>query len=281
MSQLIDQIIDLLNLKSLGNDQFIGKNNPVYKQRIFGGQIIAQLLVAANNTIEDKIAHSLKCDFLRPGNPNIPVTYIVERLRDGRSFSSRRVNAIQNDKIIATASVSFHIQEDGLSHQIDMENGINPEELDSMLDNWNKIKDTIPEQMKVWHEPNRPFEERNVEWVNPIELKIRKPYHIAWFKSNGKVPDNLQLQQALFAYSSDMQLMESCLLPHGSPWQTITSASLDHCIWFHKPFKVDQWYCLIQNSPFSGGARGLNKSLVYTQSGELVASLSQEALIRE
>jgi acyl-CoA thioesterase-2 len=281
MPEYINTIIEILDLESLGNDKFLGQNDPKYTYRLFGGQIIAQMMVASNRTIEGKTAHSFKCDFLRAGDTKVPVEYTVERIRDGKSFSTRRVNAMQHGKIITIATISYQIPEEGRNHQIEMGDFIHPDELDSMMDNWNKIKDDIPKAFKVWHTPDRPFEERSLEWINPLDQQIKKPYYTSWFKTDTKIPNDPDLHQALFAYSSDLLLMESCMLPHGSPWHTTMSASLDHCIWFHKPFKVDEWYCLIQDSPFSGSGRGFNKAVVYTEKGEVVASLAQEGLIRE
>lgn len=282
MPDLIQQVVKILDLENDKTDTFIGHSPNKDDHRVFGGQAVAQSIVAANRTIEDKVIHSIKSDFLRAGDPKIPIQYKVERLRDGRSFSTRRVNAIQNDKVIFTLSASYQVPEEGLSHQMDMEKIPFPEQLPTPAEQWLKIKDKLPEHAKQWYEGERPVEERQVEWIDPVDPEIKEPKHIVWHRSNGQLPDDPQLHQAIFAYISDMALLDTCILPHGVSWMAdnFQGASLDHCIWFHKPFRVDDWFVTVQDSPASNGARGFNRGLVYTREGVLVASTAQEGLIR-
>jgi len=286
ISKALAEVIELLKLKKIDENTFSGGQSKLNSNRIFGGQVVAQALVAAFETVESRPAISLKSDFLRAGDPKQDVIYQVENVRDGRSFNTRRITAIQTQKgkeqIIFTMSASFQEPEDGKEHQIDATPLPQPEDLPLPEEHWEKIKDKLPDYAKRWYETDRAFEERAVEFNSPIEPVIKQPFYAVWFKANGKLEENVRLHQALFAYASDMCLLDTCILPHGISWmqENFQSASLDHSIWFHRDFRVDDWFSFICDSPIAYGGRGFNRATVYTKGGTLAASVTQEGLIR-
>ncbi len=287
MSKALAHVVKLLSLKKIDDATFEGGTSPTNSNRIYGGQAVAQALMAASQTVESgRPAISLKSDFLRAGDPEQAVIYTVENVRDGRSFNTRFVKATQQQKgkeqIIFTLSASFQVPEKGLNHQIDMSDYPKPMELPSPAENWERIKDKIPDHAKIWYEDERAFEERPVVFLDPTAPVKSEPHHAVWFKANGNAPSELAMQQGLFAYVSDMCLLDTCILPHGISWMhdNFISASLDHSIWFHQDFKVDEWMLFVCDSPISHGSRGFNRALVYRENGDLVASVIQEGLIR-
>lgn len=250
-------------------------------QRVFGGQVLGQALVAASRTVEGRVCHSFHSYFLRAGDPKVPILYEVDRARDGASFSARRVVAIQHGKQIFNLSASFQVPEKGLEHQFDMPKVPGPESLIDEHEARKKWMQNAPEEAKAWMSKPRPIEMRPVvldDWMN---RKAREPFDNVWIRATGPVPDNVIVQQSVLAYASDMSLLDTALLPHGRSWNSpIQMASLDHAMWFHHPFKMDDWLLYAQDSPSASGARGFNRGAIYARDGKLVASVVQEGLMR-
>lgn len=285
MKEELADLLDLLDLEQIEVNMFRGVSPAEGWQRVYGGQVIGQALVAASRTVEDesRIAHSLHGYFLRPGDTTIPILYSVDRIRDGRSFTTRRVIAVQRGEPIFSMSVSFQVIEDGLHHQIDMPEGIKPPEACASQEELREAYiDKIPEEYRESFERPRPIEMRYMEPINDFEPDPMPPYQHVWIKASDVMPDDVRLNQCFLAYASDMTLLDTCYRPHGIGWtdQDFQVASLDHSMWFHQPFKTDEWLLYQQDSPFSGGARGFNRGSFYTRDGRLVASATQEGLIR-
>ncbi len=285
MKKELSDLLDLLDLEQIEVNMFRGVSPAEGWQRVYGGQVIGQALVAASRTVEDesRVAHSLHGYFLRPGDTTIPILYSVDRIRDGRSFNTRRVIAVQRGEPIFSMSVSFQVMEEGLHHQIDMPENIKaPEDCASQEELREAYIDKIPEEYREAFERPRPIEMRYMEPINDFEPEPMPPYQHVWIKATDTMPDDIRLNQCFLAYASDMTLLDTCYRPHGIGWtdQDFQVASLDHSMWFHQPFKTDQWLLYQQDSPFSGGARGFNRGSFYTEDGKLVASATQEGLIR-
>ncbi|MCP5039642.1 MAG: acyl-CoA thioesterase II [bacterium] len=278
----LEQLIALLDLEELEVNLFRGRSPQERSQRVFGGQVVGQALVAANRTVDGRIAHSLKGDFLRPGDPKTPIIYEVDRIRDGKSFTTRRVVAIQHGRAIFAMSVSFQNEEAGLEHQMPMPDTEQPEDLPDPEILRAYIRERVPDQFKHWYEGDAPFEQHVVDPVDPFEPEKRPPAMAVWLRARGPLADDLPLHQSLLAYASDTNLLDTCVLPHGVSWMdpSFQSASLDHSIWFHEHFRVDDWLLFVQDAPRASGGRGFNRGLVYTRDGRLVASVAQEGLIR-
>jgi acyl-CoA thioesterase-2 len=282
MMDAVTELIELLDLEEIELNLFRGRSPQSRSQRVFGGQVVGQALVAAGRTVEGRHAHSLKGDFLRPGDPKIPILYEVDRIRDGRSFTTRRVVAIQHGRAIFSMSVSFQVAETGVEHYAPMPDVPSPEETIDP-ETWRaELVDRVPEEYRHWYEGNRAIEERPIEPIDPLEPVKREPALCAWLRASERLPDNDALHKCVFAYASDIFLLDTCILPHGISWvdPRFQSASLDHSIWFHHEFRADEWLLFVQDSPASSGGRGFNRALVYRQDGQLVASVAQEGLIR-
>ncbi len=253
-------------------------------QRVYGGQVIGQALVAASRTVEDqdRVAHSLHGYFLRPGDTTIPIVYLVDRIRDGRSFATRRVVAVQRGEAIFSMSASFQVMEEGLHHQIDMPKVPAPEDCASQEELRAAYIDKIPEEYQASFNRPSPLEIRHAEPINDFDPEPMPPNQHVWLKAVDEMPDDIRLNQCLLAYASDMTLLDTAMRPHGIGWvdPDLQTASLDHAMWFHKPFKTDDWLLYQQDSPYSGGSRGFNRGTFYTQDGQLVASATQEGLMR-
>jgi acyl-CoA thioesterase-2 len=277
----IEEVMDLLDLEKIEENIFRGQSPEDRMQRVFGGQVLGQALVAASRTVEGRVCHSFHAYFLRAGDPKIPILYEVDRARDGASFTSRRVIAIQHGKQIFNMSASFQVPEKGLEHQFDMPRVPPPEQLMDEHEARKKWLENAPEDAKAWMSKPRPIEMRPVildDWMN---RKPREPFDNVWIRATGPVTDNVIVQQSIMAYASDMSLLDTALLPHGRSWQSpIQMASLDHAMWFHHPFKMDDWLLYAQDSPSASGARGFNRGALYTRDGKLVASVVQEGLMR-
>jgi len=273
--------MDLLDLEKIEENIFRGQSPEDRMQRVFGGQVLGQALVAASRTVEGRVCHSFHAYFLRAGDPKIPILYEVARARDGASFTSRRVIAIQHGKQIFNMSASFQVPEKGLEHQFDMPRVPPPEQLMDEHEARKKWMENAPDEAKAWMSKPRPIEMRPVildDWMN---RKPREPFDNVWIRATGPVTDNVIVQQSIMAYASDMSLLDTALLPHGRSWQSpIQMASLDHAMWFHHPFKMDDWLLYAQDSPSASGARGFNRGALYTRDGNLVASVVQEGLMR-
>ena len=278
----VDQLVALLDLEKIEENIFRGVSPKDRSQRVFGGQVLGQALVAAGRTVEDRIAHSLHAYFLVAGDPKVPILYEVDRSRDGASFSSRRVVAIQHGKQIFHMSVSLQKPEQGLEHQLPMPNVPPPEDLPSEDDFRVRIADRIPEQYRDNFLRKRPIELRPVDRTDIFAPQKKPPYQSVWVRATGTLPPQIALHQCVLAYASDMTLLDTSLMPHGIGWfdKRIQMATIDHAMWFHRPFKADEWLLYVQDSPSASGARGFNRGLIFSRDGALVASVTQEGLMR-
>ena len=279
----VEELIALLDLEPIEVNIFRGISPQDRSQRVFGGQVLGQALVAASRTVENRLAHSLHAYFLLPGDPKVPILYEVDRSRDGKSFSSRRVVAIQHGRPIFHMSVSFDVAEtDQLEHQIEAPKVPHPDTLPSEDDLRRKYIDQIPEQYRDHFLRKRPIEIKPVQSSDIFRPEKRPPFQSVWIRATDKLPDEISLQQCILAYASDMTLLDTALLPHGIGWfdDKIQMASIDHAMWFHRPFRADQWLLYVQDSPSAFGARGFNRGTIYTEDGTLVASVAQEGLMR-
>jgi len=283
MSRALETLLAILDIETLEANLFRGVSPQVGWQRVFGGQVIGQALVAAYRTVEDRTAHSLHGYFLRPGDPSVPIIYKVDRIRDGGSFSTRRVVAIQHGQPIFSMAASFHKPEEGLFHQMQMPEVPPPEELPSEAELKAWLIDRVPPQVKAYWERERPIEIRPIDLSRYLSLEKRAPSQQVWIKATGTLGDDLALNQCVLAYASDFTLLDTALIAHGCFVfdSTLMLASLDHAIWFHRSFRADDWLLYAQDSPSSGGARAFCRGTLFTRSGELVASTAQEGLVRE
>ncbi len=248
--------------------------------RIFGGQVVAQALLAAYETVQDRVCHSIHCYFIRPGDPKVPILYEVDRARDGASFTTRRVIAIQHGRQIFNLAGSFQVAEGGFEHQAAMPDAPDPETLtDDLAENEDAAKAALPELARLILRP-RPIELRAATPRIPGESA--PPVNNVWMRARAPIKDDPRLHQAVLAYASDMSLLGAALRPHGLWWQTpgLQSASLDHAVWFHRPSNFNDWHLYAQDTPSGSGARGFIRGQLFTQDGTLVASVAQEALIR-
>ncbi len=278
------RLIRLLDVEEIEVDLYRGTNTDEGWARVYGGQVVAQALAAAQRTVaDDRAVHSLHSYFIRPGEPRIPILYKVERERDGASFTTRRVSAIQHGRTIFSLSASFQSAEKGFQHQDPVPATQGPEGLANERELHEKAGDRIPEPFRtIWATRDRPFEFRPVDPQNPFEPTRNPPIARNWFKADGAVPDSPQVRAALFAYATDMTLLDTCLMPHAVAWTDpkLQAASLDHSIWFHHAPDPGQWLLFDQESPAAAGGRGLNIGRIFTGGGLLVATVVQEGLIR-
>ncbi|MDH3579165.1 MAG: acyl-CoA thioesterase II [Hyphomicrobiales bacterium] len=283
MAAAVEKLLAILDLEQLEHNLFRGRSPQDGWQRVFGGQVIGQALVAAERTVEGRVAHSLHAYFMRPGDPSVPIIYEVDRIRDGRSFNTRRVVAIQHGAAIFSMSVSFHIEEEGFDHQFDMDDVPDPEDLPSLSElKKDRIKH-FPNVIKTYFERERPIEIRPVDLTRFLEPERREPVQHVWMRAAGTLPDDPALHQAALSYASDFTLLDTALIAHGRVLYdpTLMLASLDHAMWFHRPFRADEWMLYTQDSPATHGARGFCRGSIYTRDGVLVASAAQEGLVRE
>ena len=280
----LNKLINLLDLEQLENNLFRGQSENIGGPRVFGGQVLGQALTAAARTVEKKrTAHSLHAYFLRPGDMEFPIIYDVDRIRDGGSFTTRRVVAIQKGEPIFNTSISFHKKESGPTHQIDMPDIPGPEECQSEIQIRKQIAERVPEKMRDFFLRERPIEMRSMPGEDMFkEAKKKPPYKYMWMKAVDRLPDDISLHQAILAYASDMGLLSTSLNPHRLSFASgnFQSASLDHAMWFHRPFRADEWMLYSTDSPSASNARGFNRGSVYTEKGVLVASAVQEGLMR-
>ena len=284
MNNAVANLIRILDLENLEQNLFRGISPSSGWQRVFGGQVIGQALVAAQRTVdEDRHVHSLHGYFMRPGDPSIPIIYEVDRIRDGRSFTTRRVVAIQHGHAIFSMSASFQILEQGLEHYIEMPDLPDPDSLMSEKKLAEQFIDHAPENVRKYWQRERPIELRPVNLQHYISREKLEPKQNIWMRATGKLPDNPALHEAVLAYASDMTLLDTALYPHGRSIfdPKIQVASLDHSMWFHRPINFEDWHLYAQDSPNTSGARGLTRGGIYSQDGKLVASVAQEGLIRE
>ncbi len=280
----LNRLIKLLDLEQLENNLFRGQSENIGGPRVFGGQVLGQALTAAHRTVDKKrTAHSLHAYFLRPGSIGTPIVYDVDRIRDGGSFSTRRVVAIQNGEPIFNTSISFQIREKGLSHQIDMPDILPPEKCVSDLEIRKQLANKVPKKMREMFTRERPIELRSLPGEGMFQsASKRPPYKYMWMRAVSKLPNDINLHQAILAYASDMGLLSTSLNPHKLNFASgnFQSASLDHGMWFHRPFRADEWMLYSTDSPSASNARGFNRGSIYTRKGILIASAVQEGLMR-
>jgi acyl-CoA thioesterase-2 len=275
-------LLGILDLDAIENDFFRGVSPSDRWQRVYGGQVLGQALVAASRTVEGRLCHSLHAYFLRAGDPRRPILYEVDRSRDGRSFSARRVVAIQHGAPIFTMSASFETAESGLEHQSPMPDVPSPEELKTEQQWRSEIVSQLPEHVRGWFMRARPIEIRPVSPVNRFRGGKQQARQVVWFRAVAKLPDSHALHQCVLAYASDMTLLDTSLLPHGYTLfaPELQLASLDHAIWFHRTFRADEWLLYVQESPSAAGSRSFNRGEIFRRDGALVASVAQEGLVR-
>jgi acyl-CoA thioesterase-2 len=282
MASAVQSLLDILNLEPLEENLFRGLSPQVGWQRVFGGQVIGQALVAATRTVEDRPVHSLHAYFLLPGDPKVPIIYEVERIRDGKSFTTRTVKAIQHGEAIFSMSVSYHREEPGFSHQAEMPKVPPPEDLPGEQELRERVLPLMPDPVRRYYERERPIELRPVEFARYTSREHRDPRFHVWIRATARLPDDPAIHQCVLAYASDMTLLDSTLIPHGRTVfeKSIQAASLDHALWFHRPFRADEWLLYAQDAPNAEGALGLARGLIFSRDGKLVASVVQEGLIR-
>jgi acyl-CoA thioesterase-2 len=282
VSKALDALIDILDLEELEVNLFRGRSPQEQRQRVFGGQVAGQALVAACRTVERGSVHSLHAYFLRPGDPRVPIVYQVDRIRDGKSFTTRLVVAIQHGKAIFQLSASFQPDETGLEHQDAMPPAPDPESLPTWHDRIAPILPKVPPEMRTWITRERPIDLRYDGEIAIWSAEPRPPSQQVWMRADGKLPDDLALHQVVVAYASDMTLLDTSLLPHGVAWadDQFQVASLDHAMWFHRPFRADEWLLYDLHSPNAAGARGFTLGRIFTRDGRLAVSVAQEGLIR-
>ena len=279
----LDELLEILDLEEIDFNIFRGQNEPSRQGRLFGGQVAAQALVAAGRTVEGGLpVHSLHGYFLRPGDPRVPVVYTVDRIRDGRSFVTRRALAQQRGKAIFNLSASFHAPEQSYEHQDEMPEAPPPEAVPTWRERMERVWDRLPDEMKKIAPGERPIDVRHVE--APTYLgggPSRGPAHV-WMKVTGALPDDPFLHQCLLTYATDISLLDNILRPHGrlGTLGPMMVASIDHAVWFHRPMRFDEWLLYVQDSPAAFGARGFARGALYTRDGIRVASTAQEGLMR-
>jgi acyl-CoA thioesterase-2 len=284
MSHVLDDLVDLLSLESIEENLFRGRSQDLGFRQLYGGQVLGQSLSAASQTVEEaRHVHSLHGYFLRPGDASMPVVYSVDRVRDGGSFSTRRVTAIQKGKPIFTCSASFQYDEEGFEHQAQMPDVVGPENLATEVELASTMADRLPERIRDKVLCAKPIEIRPVTERDPYNPKPGDPVKYVWFRADGTLPDTPALHKYLLAYASDFGLLTTSLMPHGkSVWQRdMQIASLDHSLWFHRNLRADQWLLYATDSPWAGNARGFNRGSIFNRAGQLVASSTQEGLIRQ
>jgi len=280
MSKELEKLLKFLEVQQIDKYLFSGQS-PKRPPRIFGGQVLAQAMNAAIRTVDEaRLAHSMHAYFLRPGNPSKQIIYTVDPIRDGKSFTTRNVVAKQDGIAIFSASISFHVKENGLTHQFDMVSVPPPEELETDFDLWSRLAKANPG--KVPKPERNPIERRSVRPRDHLNPKPQEPEQQIWLRAVGDLGDDQCRHLTMLAFMSDFALLGAALLPH--PYTGMSKelqfASLDHALWFHRPFRADDYllYCL--DSPTAGGARGFSRGSFYTRDGRLVASTAQESLLR-
>lgn len=283
MTSAVQDLLDILDLEPLEVNLFRGRSPQAGWQRVYGGQVIGQALVAAVRTVEGRAPHSMHAYFLLPGDPKVPIIYDVDRVRDGKSFTTRRVTARQHGHPIFSTLVSFHNDEPGgFEHQAKMPEVPPPESLPTEAQMREKLLPTMPDPVRRYYERERPIELRPVEFERYGGKKYPDGRFNLWIKATGRLPDDLAIHQCVLAYASDMTLLDAALAPHGRTLfgQEFMAASLDHALWLHRPFRADEWLLYAQDSPNLHGARGFSRGLIFTRDGILVASVAQEGLVR-
>ena len=282
MHPVLEDLITLLKLERIEKNIFRGDSRDIGSAQVFGGQVVGQALSAAQNTVEGRAAHSLHAYFLRRGDMDAPIIYDVDRSRDGGSFSNRRVVAIQHGRPILNLAASFQVPENGLEHRADMPDVPPPEGLKDLTEVAADVLENIPTKLRRFMTAKRPFEFRPVDPVSLDERGELPPKKQVWIRAVDRLPDDQALHQNLLAYVSDFELLATSTLPHGLSLtrQNVMMASLDHALWFHRQFRMDEWLLYSMDSPNASGARGFTRGQLFTEEGVLVASTSQEGLVR-
>ena len=283
MNESLTNLLNLLTLEPIGTDRYLGQSQDLGFRNLFGGHVLGQSLVAATNSCDGLGVHSLHAYFIRAGNTQSPIEYQVDRIRDGRSFSVRRITAIQDNSPILIMSASFQAPESGFEHQIEMPDVPPPESLQSELELARAVKDLIPEGIREQFTSDRPIEIRQVDPINPFKPEKKSPERYAWFRAVGTMPNSPTLNKCLLAYASDFGLMATCMRPHGVTFYQpdMMTASLDHAMWFYREFRMDEWLLYASDSPSAAHGRGFNRGNIFNQKGELVACVAQEGLFRQ
>ncbi|MSP46999.1 MAG: acyl-CoA thioesterase II [Xanthobacteraceae bacterium] len=282
-SAAVANLLAILDLERLEVNLFRGHSPQVGMKRVFGGQVLGQALVAATRTVEGVLPHSLHAYFLLGGDPAVPIIYDVDRIRDGKSFTTRRVVAIQHGRAIFSMSVSFHNDEEGLEHQMTKPDVPHPDQLPSDIEIKQQILPELPEAVRNYYLRDRPIELRPVDFGRYAGKPQPDNRFNIWMRTTAPLPDDPAIHRCALAYASDMTILDTALLPHQRSIfdRNIMGASLDHAVWFHRPFRADQWLLYSQDSPNSHGSRGFGRGLIFAADGTLVASVAQEGLMRE
>jgi len=282
VNQLLDDLLKVMTLERLELDLFRGESRDIGSPQVFGGQVLGQALMAATATVEGRVVHSLHAYFLRRGDCNSPIVYEVDRARDGNHFSTRRIVAIQHGAQIFNMSASFQAAESGLDHQLAMPDVPPPEELPDLESYTRQLLPQLPPTMRRLLDQKRPFEFRPVRPQSILEPQKLSPLRNTWFRAVAKLPDSEALHRCLLAYVSDFNLLDTAMMPHAISFLTprLVIASIDHAMWFHRDVRVDDWLLYATDSPSASGARGFARGSVFARDGRLVASTSQEGLLR-
>jgi acyl-CoA thioesterase II len=283
MGTALDELVALLELEPLEVNLFRGVSPDEDRQRVFGGQVAAQALVAAGRTVGgDRRVHSLHAYFLRPGDPQVPIVYEVDRIRDGKSFTTRRVVAIQHGRAIFNLQTSFQVVEPGPDHQTPMPDVPDPETLPTYRELLEPHVERFGAEEVEWLLRERPIDSRHVEDPHWLAPRSRPPEQDVWIRSNGGLPDDPLLHACVVAYASDLTLLDTAMFPHATSYREghFMVASLDHAMWFHRPFRADEWLLYHQWSPSASGARGLAGGLIFRRDGALAVTVIQEGLMR-
>ncbi len=278
----ISEILDLIRLEQLEDNLFRGTSRDIGTNRVFGGQVLAQALIAASRTVEDRLVHSLHAYFLRAGDHEAPIVYNVDRSRDGRSFTARRVVAIQHGRPIFTLAASFQLEQEGVEHQFEMPGVADPDNTGASPDIPQELLDKAPQKLRRWFTRFGPFEFLPLIDQNPFDPVPKPPFKRFWFRLKGEMDENQAMHRALLAYASDFHLIGTATLPHGMSFikGNVFMASLDHAMWFHRPVCVNDWLLCDCDSPSASGRRGLARGMIFDRAGNLVASVAQEGMIR-
>ena len=278
MSQALEFLVNLLDLETIEVNTYRGRHPEEERQRTFGGQVAAQALMAAGRTVQHGSVHSLHSYFLRPGDPRVPILYEVDRIRDGKSFTTRRVVAIQHGRAIYNMQASFHSEEQSLEHQFEMPDVPGPETIKPLLERVQSEFGDIDE----WFKRQHLIDQRFIGELPWSPLRSKEPRQRLWIKADGELPEDPLLHACVIAYASDMSLFDAILAPHSIRWDdgTFMGASLDHCMWFHREVRADEWLLYDTDSPIAHGGRGLARGFLFNQAGQLQVSMVQEGLTR-
>ncbi len=282
MKDIVPDLLQTLTLERLDENLYRGESRDIGGHHLFGGQLLGQALLAASQTVEGRGAHSMHGYFLRPGDKNTPVIYEVERIRNGRSYATRRVLAIQHGQPIFNMSASFQVREVGIEHQFEMPEAPDPDGLPNIVELLRQQQDDVPEKLTRSLARQRPFEFRPIDPVHPFEPDPRPPFRQIWFRFDEVLPDDPTVHKVLLAYASDFSLLGTALLPHALTFLqgNLRAASLDHSMWFHRDFRMDEWLLYAMDSPSASHGRGFSRGNLFSRDGQLVASVTQEGMIR-